>query len=275
MKYLDGLDSDIKIALQSQLKNLWTHYSTAIEGNSLTLGETAFVIAEGLTVSGKPIKDHQDILGHATAFDMIYKMVNSDTIDESDLFDLHKVVQGYSIIDYYKPVGAWKKEPNGTTVVDEDERQIFMEYAPPEDVPILMRSWLLLLNSKLNTICMESALEAYTELHLSFVRIHPFFDGNGRLARLLSNLPVIRSGYPPIVIPKIKRQEYISLLAKYELSVGQPCASQPLLLPFNETINQFKEFCRSSWEESLNLVREAHKRQLIRRDIINSNIKLN
>ncbi|MBF0111575.1 MAG: Fic family protein [Desulfamplus sp.] len=275
MKYLDGLDSDIKIALQSQLKNLWTHYSTAIEGNSLTLGETAFVIAEGLTVSGKPIKDHQDILGHATAFDMIYKMLNSDTIDESDLFDLHKVVQGYSIIDYYKPVGAWKKEPNGTTVVDEDERQIFMEYAPPEDVPILMRSWLLLLNSKLNTICMESALEAYTELHLSFVRIHPFFDGNGRLARLLSNLPVIRSGYPPIVIPKIKRQEYISLLAKYELSVGQPCASQPLLLPFNETINQFKEFCRNSWEESLNLVREAHKRQLIRRDAINSNIKLN
>ncbi|MBF0209540.1 MAG: Fic family protein [Desulfamplus sp.] len=275
MKYLDGLDSDIKIALQSQLKNLWTHYSTAIEGNSLTLGETAFVIAEGLTVSGKPIKDHQDILGHATAFDMIYKMVNSDTIDESDLFDLHKVVQGYSIIDCYKPVGAWKKEPNGTTVVDEDERQIFMEYAPPEDVPILMRSWLLLLNSKLNTICMESALEAYTELHLSFVRIHPFFDGNGRLARLLSNLPVIRSGYPPIVIPKIKRQEYISLLAKYELSVGQPCASQPLLLPFNETINQFKEFCRNSWEESLNLVREAHTRQLIRRDTINSNIKLN
>jgi Fic family protein len=270
MRYLNGLDSDIKNALQSQLKNLWTHYSTAIEGNSLTLGETAFVIAEELTVSGKPIKDHQEVLGHATAFDMIYKMVNNSQICENDLFDLHKVVQGYSIIDYYKPVGAWKREPNGTTVVNKDGIQTFMEYARPEDVPILMNSWILLLNSKNNDLCsMESALESYTELHLAFVRIHPFFDGNGRLARLLSNLPVISSGYPPIVIPKTERQEYISLLAKYELAVGEPFADEPLL-PFDETISQFKEFCRKSWEESLNLVREAHKRQLIRIDAIKS-----
>ena len=55
--FLDGLDRDILDTLIAQLRNLWTHTSTAIEGNTLTLGETAFVIEEGLTISGKPLKE--------------------------------------------------------------------------------------------------------------------------------------------------------------------------------------------------------------------------
>ncbi|CAK8719934.1 hypothetical protein LDFHOB_09360 [Candidatus Electronema aureum] len=62
-----NLDADIRAALLIQLRDLWTHTSTAIEGNSLTLGETAFVLREGLTIAGKPLKDHQDVVGHARA----------------------------------------------------------------------------------------------------------------------------------------------------------------------------------------------------------------
>jgi hypothetical protein len=56
MEFLKKLDSDLKSALKAQLRDLWTHTSTAIEGNTLTLGETKFVIEEGLTVSGRPLK---------------------------------------------------------------------------------------------------------------------------------------------------------------------------------------------------------------------------
>jgi len=65
--FLKILDNDIRDALLVQLRNLWTHTSTAIEGNTLTLGETAFVLEEGLTISGKPLKDHEEVVGHAKA----------------------------------------------------------------------------------------------------------------------------------------------------------------------------------------------------------------
>ncbi len=63
--FLQDLDNDIRDALLAQLRNLWTHTSTAIEGNALSLEETAFVLEEGLTISGKPLKDHTDLNGSA------------------------------------------------------------------------------------------------------------------------------------------------------------------------------------------------------------------
>ncbi len=72
LKVLAGLDPDIRAALIAQVRDLWTHGSTALEGNTLTLGETKFVIEEGLTVGGKPLKDHQEVVGHARAIELIY-----------------------------------------------------------------------------------------------------------------------------------------------------------------------------------------------------------
>ena len=79
MKFLDGLDSGIRQSLLKQIRDLWTHYSTAIEGNSLTLGETNFSLEEGLPVSGKPFEDHEEVVGHARAIDLI-DGVNRETI---------------------------------------------------------------------------------------------------------------------------------------------------------------------------------------------------
>lgn len=260
--FLDGLDQDIRAALIAQLRNLWTHTSTALEGNTLTLGETAFVIDEGLTVSGKSLKDHHEVIGHARAIEIIYSLLRRDTpIAEQDLFALHTAVQTELVTDILQPIGRWKQESNGTHAVDAHGAQVFIDYAAPRDVPELMQAWLKLLNAQLRAATdTESALAAYLELHVSFVRIHPFFDGNGRMARLLANLPVLRSGSPPITISKEKRREYIGLLAAYELATGQATINSPLL-PQPELLASFRIFCEQAWKASTELVEQARREQ--------------
>lgn len=141
--FLNGLDDDLRKALLIQLRNLWTHTSTAIEGNTLTLGETAFVLEEGLTISGKPLKDHEEVVGHARAIDLMYNFIRKEREPtEEDLFVLHKAVQTEVVVDAYKPIGAWKVEPNSTVSVV-DGRQIIFEFSPPQDVPELMQKCLV------------------------------------------------------------------------------------------------------------------------------------
>ena len=268
MKHLDllhGLDDDLKQSLIKQLRNLWTHTSTAIEGNTLSLGETAFVLEEGLTVSGKSLKDHEEVVGHASAIELIWHYIRRNSgITPEDLFALHKAVQTERITDIYKPVGNWKVEPNGTTVITDEEQQVFLEYAAPNLVPALMDHWFEMINDfSQKQLDHEQALTAYAEIHVSFVRIHPFFDGNGRIARLVANFPIIKSGYPPIIIPTDKRREYIHFLSKYELAVGQPQLEQSLL-PKKELLIDFLKFCQDSWKHSLKLVETAREKQLER-----------
>ena len=257
----DGLDSDLRLALASQLRDLWTHTSTALEGNTLTLGETAFVLREGLTVSGKPLKDHNEVMGHAKAIGLLNELLDSrKTVNEADLFNLHRAVQTNITIDIYSPVGAWKREPNGTHATV-DDRQVFIEFAPPCDVPALMAEWLATLNDFLvQSLNEKDALAAIAVLHLGFVRIHPFFDGNGRMARLLANLPVLNAGLPPILIDRTRRQDYLSCLAAYDLQAGPQRAGQPL--PVTDTkLEQFLEFCRECWQPSKDLVAEMRRVQ--------------
>ena len=265
MEFLKNLDSDLKSALKAQLRDLWTHTSTAIEGNTLTLGETKFVIEEGLTVSGKPLKDHHEVVGHARAIDLVYDLIGKDEIKDTDLFDLHRAVMTPIVIDLYKPVGGWKKEPNGTYFFNEDtDKQDFFEYAKPEDTPALMAKWLKEFNQRNSAKhSREKALGAYVALHVSLVNIHPFFDGNGRMARLVSNIPVLKSGHPPIVIPSERRRDYINILVKYQLDAGIPKADKKIVL-HGKSFDAFKAFCSESWGKSLDLVDRAHQRQTTR-----------
>jgi Fic family protein len=265
LEFLKILDQDLRDALLVQLRNLWTHSSTALEGNTLTLGETAFVLEEGLTISGKPLKDHIEVTGHARAIDLVYRLSEKDfALTEHDLFCLHRAVQTEQIVDVYKPVGAWKVEANSTVIVDGD-KQIIFEYARPGDVPTLMEAWqdLFITINKEKALTKENALTFYCDLHAAFVRIHPFWDGNGRMARLLANIPVLKAGFPPIIIPKERRREYIQALSKYHLAVGTITAGNELL-PAVDVLGEFKLFCQESWFESLQLVDEAHNKQRIR-----------
>ncbi|WPL16533.1 Protein involved in cell division [Thiorhodovibrio winogradskyi] len=260
LKALQCLDPDLRAALLAQIRDLWTHSSTALEGNTLTLGETKFVIEEGLTVSGKPLKDHQEVMGHVRAIELIYQGLG-ETVTESHLFELHRAVQSTIVTDIYKPYGAWKLEPNGTYAVTEEGRQTFIEYASPEDVPALMTEWLAELNRLAGEQLSETdAVDAYARLHLGFVHVHPFWDGNGRLARLLSNIPVLRSGHLPLVIEVRDRKEYIDILARYELASGQLTAKTGVW-PAEAEEAPFRAFCQRSYQATRDLVKQASDQQ--------------
>lgn len=259
-KFLNGLDRDIQAALVNQLRDLWTHTSTALEGNTLTLGETKFVIEEGLTVSGKPLKDHQEVIGHARAIDLIYRLLGKPLTDQ-DLFDLHKAVQTEQTSDIYKPMGGWKVEPNGTYAVNANNKQVFIEYAAPDEVPSLMAEWL----NELNSACQKNlsnkdCTEVYAKLHIGFVHIHPFWDGNGRLARLLSNIPLLCAGLPPIVISQSLRQQYINTLANYQLTVGA-ITGQTGVWPQPDKLAEFSACCLAAYQTTLDLVAGAQVQQ--------------
>lgn len=143
--------------------------------------------------------------------------------------------------------------------------QTIFEFASPNNIPDLMENWLSLFQTMLNKkgTTKEEALTAYINLHVSFVRIHPFWDGNGRIARLVANIPVIKAGHPPIIIPNEHRQEYIEALSEYHLAAGTVTAGEELLPEF-EKIVRIKKFCSESWSESIKLVEEARKKQQAR-----------
>ena len=134
VKFLEGLSTARKTALLQQLRDLWTHTSTAIEGNTLILGDTYVVLEHGLTVSGKPLKDHREVIGHAQAIEILYATINRP-IAEDTVFALHKDVQTNVVTDIYRSNGAWKIEPNRSYTVTRDNKQAYINYADPQNTP--------------------------------------------------------------------------------------------------------------------------------------------
>jgi len=271
MKFLEGLSDDIKKNLLEQLRVLWTHTSTAIEGNTLTLGETAFVLSEGLTISGKSLKDHRDVEGHARAVDCILALVEKNEITARDLFGLHQLVITEPVVDIYKPVGDWKKENNSVNITTGNQLTV-IEFSDHWEIPQLMGYWLQLLNSEIRRRKEpKEVLKSYARLHISFVGIHPFGDGNGRIARLVSNLPCLKAGYPPIIIENEKRYDYIMALAEYTLTHGVPSRSTELVYEA-ACFDNFCSLCEQSWQKSMDLVEQAqalqqNREQRLQRDL--------
>ena len=260
MKFLDGLSEDIRKNLLEQLRVLWTHTSTAIEGNTLTLGETAFVLSEGLTIQGKPLKDHRDIEGHARAVDFMYGLAQQNEIVADDLFALHKLVITEPIVDVYKPIGAWKKENNSTSITV-DGRLTVVEFSDHWKIPEIMGRWLRMLNAEIRSPKETGdVLRSYARLHVSLVCIHPFYDGNGRIARLIANLPCLRAGFPPIIIDKERRYDYIRTLVEYQLVNGVPDRDTPLIHE-DAGFHKFCAFCEECRQSSMTLVDQAHSLQ--------------
>lgn len=149
--FLLGFDKDTQSSLLNQIRDLWTHASTSLEGNTLSLNDTKFIIEEGFAVSSKLLKDHQEVVGHARTIDILYDLIHEEVTEQS-LFALHNAVQTEAISDIYKPQDAWENEPNGTYSIDKSNQKIFINYASPVETPELMKDWL----TELKTISKQS-----------------------------------------------------------------------------------------------------------------------
>ena len=255
--FLRGLDSDLKRELLAQIRDLWTHTSTALEGNTLSLGDTHFVLHEGLTISGKPVKDHQEVIGHARAIELLYRCLN-EPLSESIVFELHHAVQTEKVTDIHKPNGAWKVEPNGTHMVTADGRQVFIEYAMPASVPVLMAEIIDFTNAiNVNNVFEATACEYYSKIHMGIVHVHPFWDGNGRVARLLANIPLLKAGFPPLTLAAEHRRNYIQLLADYQITIGQ-LDDATGVWPDESLLSGFNQFCESCYGAMRDLIVGAY-----------------
>ncbi len=261
---ISALDADLREAFLEKLRVRWTHTSTALEGNTLTEGETFGVLRYGLTISGKSLADHNEVLGHSRALDLLYGWLDEGrTLLVGDIHTLHQAVQTSVEVDYLKPVGAWKREPNSTLAKQGGKTVINDTYAMPEHVAALMLDWLAGFQQRRQDKAV-SALEAYVWSHATFVRIHPYADGNGRMARLLANLPVIEKGQLPIFIPSERRLDYIEALATWQFASGPTLPHQALEGDLSR-LKTFQTLCEVCMKESNTLLDEIRSTQESRR----------
>ena len=176
-----------------------TYASNALEGNTLSLVETKVVLEDGITIGGKPLKDHYETVGHAKAFDEIIKLSQNKTFTEADIKLLHKLF--YEKIDNEK---AGKYRTSQVIITGSD-----VELPKPEELDEKMNEFILQLPKLKEEL---HPVEYAAMVHIIFVNIHPFADGNGRVARLLMNLALLQSGYNIVVIPPVARTDYISAI---------------------------------------------------------------
>lgn len=200
------LSPDLVKNLEEWFKIELTYTSNAIEGNTLTRQETALVVKKGLTIGGKSLTEHLEAINHVQALEYIKNLVGkkSKNITEKVLLDIHHII--LSKIDDAN-AGRYRSIPvriAGSTVIMPN----------PLKVPTLMSEFMNWLHGKNDDHLVKIAAYA----HFKFVSIHPFTDGNGRTARLLMNLLLMQGGYPPALIKKENRLQYINAIEKGQLS---------------------------------------------------------
>ncbi len=201
------LPEDVVRRLHEELRLLHTYHSNAIEGNTLTLRETRLVIEDGITVGGKSLREHLEAANTADAYDHIEKLIrNKKRITHETVQEVHAIVTKGILSDAGKYrttnvriTGAARTPPN------------YMK------VPELMGTLLENVGRSRQNPVTTAAL-----LHHGIASIHPFVDGNGRVARLLMNLHLMKHGYPPVVLRKEDRGKYYEMLRKADLEDTEP-----------------------------------------------------
>ncbi len=230
---LRPLSSSLLQRLNEQLALEWTYNSNAIEGNTLTLRETQYILETGLTIGGKSLREHLEVTNHRTALSYVQSLVEK----REGLTPFHVRQIHHLVLEKIDDENAGQYRKVSVRIAGTD-------YRPPEawEIPALMEDWQQWLQNNLEKL---SPIEIAARTHHKLVAIHPFIDGNGRTARLVMNLLLMQNDYPPAVIMAINRRQYYSVLAQADRGKFAPLVN----------------FVGRAVERSLNLYLEAGKAQ--------------
>lgn len=192
-----------------------TYNSNAIEGNSLTLKETFWVISEGVTVKNKPLKDHLEAKDHHEALEWLYELVQPQkrvTVSEKLIRELHSIVMKKTDEDW-----AGRYRQSNVFIAGTDHTPPDASAVPAAVAQLI--DWFGKNQRRLHPI------ELAAQLHHRLVFIHPFLDGNGRMARLIMNLVLMKQGYPLAIILKNDRKKYYQVLQQADKNNYPPLIS--------------------------------------------------
>ncbi len=245
-------NQSLKEEIKEEIKLVWTNSSTGLEGNTISLGDTEILLKEGITIQGKTMREHNEIIGHAKAIDVLYDIIKNNDLTSENLFELHKYVMLNPPIDCFKPIGKYKVEDNYTRTRNEDGTMQVITYPSYTKTNLLMGKWFSLFN-KIKDL---DLIYQYSIIHCAFTKIHPFADGNGRLARLVANIPILKNGLPPITIAKENREKYINCLEK-------------IILDDNLELNgmdSFIDFISKEWKTSKKIFKQVYDIELENRN---------
>ncbi|MFZ4477035.1 MAG: Fic family protein [Saprospiraceae bacterium] len=189
--------------IQNSLALEWTYHSNSIEGNTLTLQETKLVVQDGLTIKGKSLREHFEAVNHHEAVAFLESLVSEKerNMTAVDVLEVHALVMDKiekAFAGRYRNAGvrisgANFVSPNALKVPELMDELLEWVHAPDAQLPIAVKAAIF---------------------HHRFVWIHPFFDRNGRTARLLFNLLLMKRGFPPAIILKNDRKKYYDALNK-------------------------------------------------------------
>lgn len=217
---LGGLPSPMEA--QDIWRGLWyeeAHHSTAIEGNTLVLKQVEALLEQGRAVGNKELAEYMEVKGYADAADWVYNQAirpamtsGVDTISLAELRQIHRMAM--------TPV--WDVAPHRQATAREQPGAFREHDIQPFPGGMTPPSWPLV-HAAVNTWVREANgleprserfPEELAELHAGFERIHPFLDGNGRTGRLVLNLILVRLGYPPAIVYKRQRSQYLAALRR-------------------------------------------------------------
>lgn len=221
--------------LHQWLETELAYTSNHIEGNTLTRRETALVIEEGITTGGKPLKDYLEAKNHAEAFRYILNVLSKKKgITQDDILKIHSIVLK-GIDDEF--AGRYRNSPvriKGSSVV----------------LPNAMKVPDLMINFEKYLQTEKDPFKLAIMGHFKFVSIHPFVDGNGRVARLLMNLVLLQQGFWPIIIRPRDRKKYINSIEKGQLTQDTTAYEEFMYKALERSLDTYVEMFHPQTDES-------------------------
>lgn len=234
----------------SDIWHLEAHHSTALEGNTLVLREVEVLLEKGRAVGAKPLKEYMEVQGYGDAARWVYaQALEPGDWHNGDLLSVHEVRQIH--VKAMTPVWQVAPHPDATDregpgmLREHDIRPFSGGMKPPTWtlVSSMTRDWVDRVNDVVEALqhtdpSQQPFPELLADLHNEFEQVHPFIDGNGRTGRLILNLVLVRMGYPPVIILKNQREQYLAAMQKADAGEVGPLG-EILARAMYDNLNRF------------------------------------